>query len=205
MKLGVTSPPSPFQLTIVGTALACLVRWLEHTMVGHIVIGFPLLISFGFYIGRRNANVFCRFATGGIPAILLATFTLAFWMIPRWVDASVTSLGVALIKYLCLIFFVGFMLGGSWAHLHFITKAVIKIEFLTMLFRLGWLYLVSPERLCNNYLLAEQLVLGKLFLAIGLLLTLLFCLPAFCPDLLKKQPADRNSLQSAGVSDKSNW
>jgi hypothetical protein len=42
-----------------------------------------------------------------------------------------------------------------------------------MTFRLGWLYLVSPVRLCSNYLLSDQQQLGKIMLAVGVAICLL--------------------------------
>lgn len=164
-----------------------IVRWFEQSLVVTILVGYPLLIYLGYFYGRelsaQRAFRSILNVIGGIPGVLIATFTLAFWMIPRWVDASVVNLEIAIIKYLCLILLVGFNLGCSWAKMHFITKAVLKIEFLTMLFRLGWLYVISPDRLCNNYLLGEQVLLGKSFLAIGGLLTLVLCLPLFVADI----------------------
>jgi hypothetical protein len=39
-------------------------------------------------------------------------------------------------------------------------------------FRLGWLYLISPTRLCSNYLLSDQQQLGKFLLGIGIAMCL---------------------------------
>lgn len=168
---------------LIGMVLMGLVRWFEQSLVVNILVGYPLLVYLGFYYGRELIDHRTIRSTldviGGIPGVLVATFTLAFWMIPRWVDASLAHLNIALIKYLCLILLVGFSLGCSWSRMHFITKAVLKIEFLTMLFRLGWIYMISPDRLCNNYLLGEQVLLGKSLLAIGFLLTIVLCLPLF--------------------------
>lgn len=168
---------------LIGMVLMGVMRWFEQSLVVNILVGYPLLVYFGFYYGRELIDHRTLRSTldviGGIPGVLVATFTLAFWMIPRWVDASLAHLNIALIKYLCLILLVGFSLGCSWSRMHFITKAVLKIEFLTMLFRLGWIYMISPDRLCNNYLLGEQVLLGKSLLAIGFLLMIVLCLPLF--------------------------
>ena len=172
-------------ITWIGSALVLMLlsRWLEQSLTANLLIGYPALVVFGYFLGQRALQqphieaVVAR--TGGIPWLLLATFTLAFWMIPRWMDASVAHLDIALLKYLSLIFPVGVALGCGWRYLHYISRAVIKIELLTMLFRLGWLYLISPDRLCNNYLLSDQVMLGKALLVIGLLMTLVFCFPLF--------------------------
>lgn len=44
---------------------------------------------------------------------------------------------------------------------------VVLLELTATLFRLGWLYLISPVRLCSNYLLDDQQRLGASLLAIG--------------------------------------
>lgn len=166
-----------------GSILMLFARWLEQSLVAILTIGYPLLVCFGYFLGQQaiTKKVIATIVeySGGISGVLLASFTLAFWMIPRWMDASAANLEIAILKYLCLIFLVGFPLGCSWSKTHFITRAVVKIEFLTMLFRLGWIYLISPDRLCNNYLLGEQVLLGKTFLAIALMLIVVFCVPLF--------------------------
>ena len=48
-----------------------------------------------------------------------------------------------------------------------------------MLYRLGWLYLISPDRFCNNYLLTDQIGLGRGMLVVGLALSLTWLIPVF--------------------------
>jgi hypothetical protein len=49
----------------------------------------------------------------------------------------------------------------------FVVRGVFLVEFVASFFRLGWLYLISPIRLCNNYALDDQQRLGGYMLAIG--------------------------------------
>jgi len=49
----------------------------------------------------------------------------------------------------------------------FIVRGVFVVECIATLFRLGWLYLISPERLCNLYLLEDQQQLGQWLMLIG--------------------------------------
>jgi hypothetical protein len=44
---------------------------------------------------------------------------------------------------------------------------VFLLELIATFFRLGGLYLVSPVRLCNNYLLDDQQRAGQYMLVIG--------------------------------------
>ncbi len=46
-------------------------------------------------------------------------------------------------------------------------RGVVLLELIATTFRLGWLYLISPVRLCSNYLLNDQQLLGGLLLAVG--------------------------------------
>ena len=143
--------------------------WLEATLLGHVAVEIPLLVCFGVIAGNRLKPRLARIlGAAALPCILLACFTLAFWMIPRWLDASVNDAVIAWVKYLSLPILAGIPLALGWNALHPIARGVVKLEFLAMLFRLGWLYLVSPDRLCNNYLLSEQQQLGHAFIILGL-------------------------------------
>ena len=58
-------------------------------------------------------------------------------------------------------------------------RGLVKIEFLAMCFRLGWLYLISPDRLCNSYLLDDQVLLGRGLLVLGVALSITWLYPVF--------------------------
>ena len=154
--------------------------YLEASLLAHVVIEIPLLVIIGITAGNLIRSRLSRVLNVlSIPAILLACFTLAFWMIPRWLDASLNDEFIAYIKYLSLPLLVGIPLALSWQSLHPIARGVVKIEFLAMLLRLGWLYLVSPERLCNNYLLSEQQDLGYVFIIAGFVLGTMWLIQVF--------------------------
>lgn len=152
-------------------------------MVGHVLIQIPLLIATGFALGSRLEVPLTRFLDRwnavGIPGTLLVVITLAFWMIPRWLDAALTNSAIAWAKYGSLVMFCGLPLALSWSRLHPIARGVFKIELLSMLFRLGWLYLISPERLCNNYLLTDQIWLGRGMIMIAMALSITWLIPVF--------------------------
>lgn len=156
---------------------------LASTMVGHVLVQIPLLAAAGFVLGRSiepKIEVTLRtWNAGGIPGILLASFALAFWMIPRWLDSAVTSTVVDMAKYGSVVLLAGVPLGWSWDRLHPIARGVVKIEFLAMLFRLGWLYLISPDRFCNNYLLTDQVWLGRGLVIVGTALCIAWLIPLF--------------------------
>ena len=156
---------------------------LESSILSHALIEYPLYISIGLILGKQlsysTQKRLNQYNAGGIAGILIAGFNLAFWMIPQWMDASINNLTIASAKALSLSLFVGLPLFLSWGRLHVISKGVVKIEFLTMLFRLGWIYKISPDRLCNNYLLNEQAMLGQAFIILGIALSITWLLQVF--------------------------
>lgn len=164
-------------------ALTPFGTWLESRLASHVLVEIPLLVTVGFVLGRRIEpqlrNALEPLNGGGIPGILLVTFSLAFWMIPRWLDASLQAPEVAAAKYLSLVVLAGMPLAWSWDRLHPIARGLVKIEFLAMCFRLGWLYLISPDRLCNSYLIDDQVVLGRGLLVVGIALSITWLYPVF--------------------------
>ena len=86
---------------------------------------------------------------------------------------------VAWAKYASLVGLVGIPLALSWPRLHPIAKAFVMIELLGMLLRLGWLYIISPQRFCNSYLLTDQIELGRGFIALALALAVAWLAPVF--------------------------
>ena len=153
---------------------------LEASLTGHVIIEIPLLVLVGVILGNQlKPRLSGVLHIIDIPCILLTCFTLAFWMIPRWLDASLNDPVIANIKYLSLPLLAGIPLALSWRNLHFIARGLVKIEFLAMLFRLGWVYLISPDRLCNNYLLSEQQQLGYVFIFLGFVLGIIWLIQVF--------------------------
>lgn len=163
--------------------LTPLGKWMESSMPVHVLVEIPVLVIIGIIIGEFTKEKFTPMLTllnhGGITGMILVSILFAFWMIPRWLDASLTIEAISLAKYISLPLGVGIPLAWSWNALHPIARAVVKIEFLSMLFRLGWIYIISPTRLCNNYLINEQEILGKCILVIGILLSMTWLIPLF--------------------------
>ncbi len=189
--------------------LSPLGHWLESSMPMHVLVEIPLLIISGAILGklmeRPLKHISRQINIGGITGMLIASFTLAVWMVPRWLDASLTLQWVAWSKYLSLPLLVGLPLSISWSQLHPIARGVVKIEFLSMLFRLGWLYIISPERLCNNYLLDEQELLGQGFLIIGAALSVTWLIPVFftyserAPERLTSHSPESDTLENNAI------
>ncbi|WP_261130495.1 hypothetical protein [Bacillus sp. Marseille-Q3570] len=60
----------------------------------------------------------------------------------------------------------------SWKKLSSFGRNSIIVSFTVMFFGMGWLYIESPEQLCNNYLLIEQITLGWGFVTMAICLVI---------------------------------
>jgi hypothetical protein len=149
---------------------------LERSMTMQMLIQIPLLVIVGVLMARalpaRASAVIADWNYRGISGLVLVTLTSAFWMLPKALDAAVSVPVVAMAKYLSVPLLIGLPLALSWPRMSFIVKGVLLLECIATLFRLGWLYLIWPERLCNLYLLDDQQRLGQFLLLIGTVLSL---------------------------------
>ena len=144
---------------------------LQSSMTAQMLVQIPLLAAAGWLaamaLPARLSAAIDTCNEHGIGGLLLATLASAFWMLPRALDAAVTDPWLAIAKYLSVPLLIGLPLALSWPRMGFVVKGVLLLEGIATLLRLGWLYLVSPERLCNLYLLDDQQRLGRLLLLIG--------------------------------------
>ncbi|MGH8455359.1 MAG: hypothetical protein ACRETW_15240 [Stenotrophobium sp.] len=149
---------------------------LEASMTAQMLVQIPLLVGVGLLLARSPPARFLA-ATGawdyrGITGLVLVTLAAIFWMLPRSLDAAVTAPLIDVAKYLSVPLLIGLPFAVSWQRMSFIVRGVFMVEFIATFFRLGWLYLISPVRLCNNYLLGDQQRLGQYMLLIGTALLL---------------------------------
>lgn len=152
--------------------------WLEAGMVSHMLVQLPLLVGLGaaavawLPAGWRRRLDGCNAA--GLPLTLLAVFAAAFWMLPRSLDAALNGPAMEAAKFLSLPLLVGMPLALSWHRLPVIGRGFLWSNLISMLVVLGWLYSAAPVRVCTNYLVDQQQLLGRslLLLALGLALWL---------------------------------
>ncbi|HEX5477689.1 MAG TPA: hypothetical protein VFX09_07520 [Burkholderiales bacterium] len=149
---------------------------LEASMSAQMLVQIPLLAAagalFAHALPKGVLSAIEPWNEQGISSLVLATFAAAFWMLPRSLDAAATDPLMAGAKYLSVPLLLGLPLALAWPRMSFIVRGVFLLECIATLFRLGWLYLVSPERLCNNYLLDDQQRLGRYLLFLGAALVL---------------------------------
>lgn len=146
-------------------------RALLESMTAQMLVQIPLLAAVGYLLRdalpERLSAAIGRWNHHGITGLVLGTLASACWMLPRSLDAAVTEQSVAAAKFISVPLLIGLPFGLSWPCMGFVVRGVFLLELIASFFRLGWLYLVSPVRLCNNYLLSDQERLGSYMVAIG--------------------------------------
>lgn len=143
--------------------------YLESVMIVHMLVQIPLLIIAGWFAGiylqERFPKFFVNWNENGVPGIIFIVFVTMYWMIPRAVDDALTFPIVEVFKYISLPL-VGILLKDSWGKIKGLGRAFIFLNYLSMFGIMGWLYVDSPIQICNNYLIAEQKMLGWGFIGI---------------------------------------
>ncbi len=144
---------------------------LETSMTAQMLLQLPLLAVLGGLLAAalptHVRTALARWDQGGCSGLLLASVTSLLWMLPRALDAGVDLPWVAGAKFLSLPLLVGMPLALSWPRMGFVLRGVVCMEAIASCFRLGWLFLATPQQLCSNYLLGDQQRLGYALLAIG--------------------------------------
>lgn len=163
-------------LLLIVLAIPPVRTGMQTTMTLQMLAQLPLLAVAGWLLAeavpRRIDDALARWNGSGIAGLLLASLVGMFWMLPRMMDVSVNEGGWMLAKFVSVPLLIGLPVALSWPHAGFVVRGVVLLEVIASAFRLGWLYLVSPERLCSNYLLGDQQRLGKYLLTIGVALCL---------------------------------
>lgn len=148
--------------------------WLEATMSVHMLLQIPLLAAIGFVACRllpeSLQESLLAAAGGAIPCVLAALFASGYWMLPRALDTALASPAVEAAKFFSLPILVGLPLALAWGRLSAIGRGFVWTNFISMLAVLGWLYIAAPVRVCNNYLVNEQVSTGWLMVKLALLL-----------------------------------
>ncbi|KPV39417.1 hypothetical protein AN478_09570 [Thiohalorhabdus denitrificans] len=176
-------------------ALSPVRTGLEATLAGHMAAQLPLLVAAGWWLGRGlgpvRADELAGFNRHGAPGVLLAAFTLAFWLLPRSLDAALQEPAWEVAKFLALPLLAGVPLGRSWPRLPGLARAALWANLIPMLGVMGWLYIQSPVRLCNSYLIDQQDLLGWVLLGITGMLALYWVGWAFFGGLGRAVATDR--------------
>lgn len=150
-------------IAILALAMPSARALFEQYMLSHMLIQLPLLVICGFWIAdylleRVTFRIEFHFA---LPLLLIALITAMFWMLPRFLDASLEDHNYFLLKFTSLPLLVGIPFTFGWRNVGPIAKSFVMANLMSMLIVLAWLYIEAPVRLCNYYLINEQQDVGK--------------------------------------------
>ena len=163
--------------------------WLERDPLTHVLLQLPLLALAGGMIAQALAQPKLRskssdrsspaWMKGGLPLILVAIFTIAYWMLPRSIDAALLDPEMELLKFITVPCLIGAPLAIGWGRAHPLLRGFLKAQTISMLAVMAFLYTHAPIRICNVYLVADQERLGVGFLIAAVTCALLWSLPIF--------------------------
>lgn len=158
---------------------------LEKLPLSHILVQLPLLICVGYLLVEAKSQkigewyIGGEWNKGGYASLLIAIFTIAFWMLPRSIDAAISSGTMELLKFLTVPLLIGVPLKLGWYRAHPILKGFLKAQAISMLGVAAFIYIHAPIRICNSYLENAQQDLGYGFLYTSIALAVIWSAPLF--------------------------
>lgn len=144
-------------------------------MSAQMLVQFPLLGLCGFllagFLPARWRSRVDRWNAYGISGLFAIALMLALLMIPRLLDLAVADARIDFCKGLALLF-GGAALRVSWRPAGLLVQGFFLGNVLPMMAAAGQLYQDSPVRLCNAYLLDDQVRLGQMLVALSVAVAL---------------------------------
>jgi hypothetical protein len=170
-------------LLFVVLAMPAARDFLERIMVAHMLVQIPLLATAGGLAATAlPAPVKTRVAVwnrGGVTLTLLAVIVSSWWMVPRALDWALASPLMEAAKFATLPLFVGAPLALSWSSLGSMGRGFVIANVLPMWAVVGWAYIAAPVRVCNYYLLDQQVAAGVGLVSVSVALGILAGLLSF--------------------------
>ena len=156
-------------------ALAPVRQLLESSMWRHMLVQFPLWMLVGCWLasalGARARERIARWNADGISGLVATAVVLAVLMVPRVLDLALVRPGIEIAKCFALAV-AGAALRVSWRPAGLVVQGFFLGNMLPMMAVVGQLYIDSPLRLCNAYLLDDQERLGRWLIALAAVLAL---------------------------------
>lgn len=158
----------------------------ESIMSIHMHVQMPLLAAAGMLMTPYLKQIFPRFFekwnSNGIPGIILFLVVVCYWLLPRAMDEALAFHSMEIFKFISWPFLIGVPLRDSWKKIGATGQNIVYIAISVSFGVMAWLYIASPNQLCNNYLIIEQRALGWGFLFIAACVLLYFIQSLFIDD-----------------------
>lgn len=161
------TPKRPVLLALALLALLlvpALRQWLTASMWRHMVLQYPLWMLVGALLAAGLSPAarvrVARWNAYGISGLVGAAVVLAVLMVPRVLDLVLVSSSLEAAKCTALLL-AGAALWLSWRPAGLVVQGFFLGNMLPMTAVVGQLYIDSPLRLCNAYLLDDQARLGQ--------------------------------------------
>ena len=156
---------------------------LERVMIAHMLAQIPLLALVGV-IGAAAIPVTLRariqrWNSGGVSGALLAVIASSWWMVPRALDWALASPFMEATKFVTLPLLVGAPLALSWSSLGTMGRGLVIANVLPMWAVVGWVYIAAPVRVCNYYLVDQQVLAGYGLITVSVAIGVGAVLPPF--------------------------
>jgi hypothetical protein len=137
---------------------------LEGEMILHMLVQIPLLAVAGgvavLALPRRWRASAALWNRLGVTGTLMALIVSTWWMVPRALDGALSSGVMEVMKFVSVPLLVGAPVALSWGELPFVGKGFVLANVLPMWAVVGWLYVAAPVRVCNYYLVDQQVTAG---------------------------------------------
>ena len=164
-------------LLLIGLALPSARTLLEASMLRHMLLQGPLLLLAGSLLagiaGPRMRSAIARWNAYGITGLLAVACVFSLLMVPRALDLALVVPHIELAKF-TLLLFSGAALRLSWRPAGLVVQAFFLGNVLPMTAVAGQLYADSPIRVCNAYLLDDQVRLGEWLIALACLFAVIW-------------------------------
>jgi hypothetical protein len=176
---------TPRRQALAGLALLALLAWpalhqyLQASMWRHMLLQYLLWMAAGALLAPaippRMRGAIARCNAHGLSGLVFTAVVLAVLMVPRVLDLALREPAIDLAKCAALVL-AGSALRLSWPAATPVVQGFFLGNLLPMTFVVGQLYLESPLRLCNAYLLDDQARLGRWLSGLAVLLALAWLL-----------------------------
>ncbi len=144
-------------------------HWLSQTMPRHQLIQLPLMLVIGLFIGYQNKNINITNLPWGIAILILALFSLMFWMLPRSIDLTVVYPWFNRVMHLHIVG-VGFFISLVFRNIMFEVQMAFLLMLSAMLIATGAVLKTFAILLCSSFTIEQQHETGLYLLSFGILL-----------------------------------